>query len=556
VELLGINEPVLTAAAIASLASLSFYVVYASGQFNVAQPGFMAVGAYAAALATTGGHSAVAGIAVGIGVSLLLAAALTLLTAGLSGIYLAMATLAFVVVVQQVIFLLPALNGALGIYGIPVSLDALQSWMILGVTAVVLHRLMSSRLGYEMRILREDAVTARGIGIDEIRVRLVSALVSATLAALAGSMQALTTNFISPSEYGFPLLILILSFAVVGGTDRYWGAIVGAVVLTLLPEYTRDLQQYREILSGVIILAVVILFPEGLAGGLLLLRDLTRSTTPRRGGAPFATATRGMLPERTVPHESVCTVEGVSKRFGGVRAVRDASLQLNQGRVYGLIGPNGAGKSTLVDLISGEQRADAGTIRLAGEDVTRLPAHRRARLGIARTFQTARLTQTLTAREIAYSGCLVADRPSILGYVAGLPGSRRAHRQARSRADVILSEIGLTAVASDYVRNVGWEEQRRLEVARAVALRPRVLLLDEPTAGMHAESLEAFTAMIRSIAANGVAVVLIEHNVSFILASTEVLYAMDSGSILAVGEPESVLRDPAVRDSYMGAKPS
>ncbi len=559
-ELLGLTGPLLIGVAIAAVASLAFYLAFAAGQFNVSQAGFMAIGAYAVAMATTGGQPALLGIAVGMAISVVVGAALTAMTRKLSGVYLAMATLAFVQVVEQAIYVSPALSGPQGIYGIPLSMNAMQSWAILLAVAVVIQRTMRARIGYEMRILREDPIVARGIGINESRVRLFSGIASALVASLAGGMRALTTSYISPDEFSFGLLIQIMSFAVVGGTDRFWGPILGAVGLTLLPEYTRGLQEYRMVFTGVIILLVIVLFPEGIAGGFLRLRQRVAARRARTG----ATAAGGDMPatgavwkpataESPTGKRLVCEARELAKRFGGVAAVDGVSVQLRSGIVHGLIGPNGAGKSTLVDLLSGEQRPIHGKVYLEEADVTPLGAHGRARLGIARTFQTSRLTQNMTTREVVYSSCLMASRPGSLGYIAGTPTSRREYVQARRQADQIVARVGLHTAAGRSVRDLGWEEQRRLEVARAVALRPKVLLLDEPTAGMHMQSLPAFGAIVRGLAADGTAVLLIEHNVAFIRSTVDTLYAMDSGRLVAHGSPDAVLADRAVVDSYLGA---
>jgi branched-chain amino acid transport system permease protein len=548
---LGINEPLLAGIAISIVAALSFYLVFAAGQFNVAQPGFMAIGAYAVGLTVTSGHPALVGALIGVVVSAVVAAALTALTVRLSGVYLAMATLAFVEMVEQTINITPALRGSMGIYGIPLALNAFECWLVAALVALVIHRLMDTRLGYEMRILREDPVVARGIGVDDTRVKMTTGILSAVVAAIAGGMKALTTSYISSGEFTFGLLILILSFAIVGGTERYWGTIIGAVILTALPEYTRELQQYRMILSGLIILGVVVLFPEGIAGALVRLGEHLRRE--RRPGPPAAVDIPP-LPAVDSQPEVVLDAVDIAKRFGGVHAVDGVRLQLHAGLVHGLIGPNGAGKSTLVDLLSGEQRADDGRVFLRGQDVTHLNAYRRSWRGIARTFQTTRLTQNMTVREIAYSGCLMSERPGTLGKLVGLPRVERRYREARLRADAVLKRVDLAADANRYVRNVGWEEQRRLEIARALVLRPSVLLLDEPTAGMHAESLPEFGQLVREIASTGTAVLLIEHNVAFIRSTVDVLHAMDLGRMVAQGQPGAVLSNPVVVDSYLGAR--
>jgi branched-chain amino acid transport system permease protein len=560
-EMIGLSEPLLIGIAISAIAALSFYVAFAAGQFNVAQAGFMSVGAYSVAMTTTSGRSATLGVIIGLLVSVALGAAVSAITRKLSGVYLAIATLAFVQVIEQVIYITPALNGPMGIYGIPLSLDAMQNWLILALVSFLVYRMMKSRIGYEMHVLREDPIVARGIGVNEIWLRIFSGIASAALASIAGSMKALTTSYISPDEFSFGLLIQILSFAVVGGTDRFWGPMIGAAVLTLLPEYTRVLQDYRTVFTGVILLGVILLFPEGLAGGLIRLKEYLRLRIGRRAGMAGSLAgdrrAAGLVARSDDPPSApvcICEASDLERHFGGVAAVDGVSLELWSSTVQGLIGPNGAGKSTLVDLISGEQRPGRGIVRFVGVDVTKLPAYQRARLGIVRTFQHSRVTQNITAHEVVYSGCLMATRPSSLGLIFSYPATRRSYRAAAERADAILGRLDLAAAATRYVRDLGWEEQRRLEIARALALDPKVLLLDEPTAGMHASSLPGFSRLVRELASTGTAVVLIEHNVAFMRATVDKLYAMDSGRKIASGTPDEVLRTPSVVDSYLGTR--
>jgi len=554
-----LSDPLLIGISTSAVASLAFYVAFAAGQFNLSQAGFMAIGAYAAAMATTGGQPAIYGVLYGILISAVLGGLLSLITSKLAGIYLAMATLAFVQVVEQVIYLTPSLNGPMGIYGIPLLLTASQCILILVVIAYVVSRLMKSQMGYEMRILREDPIVARGIGINEMGVRLFSGVATAVLASIAGAMKALTTSYISPEEFSFGLLIQILSFAVIGGTDRFWGPIIGTIVLVMLPEYTRAFQEYRMVLTGVVIVAVIVLFPEGIAGALLRFNQMLRGHWLRKYASkaevshPEQTVI-STLPRLTIAPKLICEGRNLERRFGGVLAVDDVSLELSSGTVHGLIGPNGAGKSTLVDLLSGEQPTALGKINLDGIEITELPAFMRARARVVRTFQHTRVTQNITAREVVFSGCLMAMRPGSFGFMLWLPASREAYRLAIAQADQILARLDLSYAAYRYVRDLGWEEQRRLEIARAIALRPRVLLLDEPTAGMHASSLPAFATLVRSLAADGMAVLLIEHNVPFIRSTVDHLYAMDSGRMVASGKPNDVLANKTVIDSYLGAR--
>lgn len=242
----------------------------------------------------------------------------------------------------------------------------------------------------------------------------------------------------------------------------------------------------------------------------------------------------------------------LKKNFGGVLAVNDVSVSFEDGRLYGLVGPNGAGKSTLVNLISGEFPTGSGKIMLNGSDITAEPAHVRAHLGIGRTFQLTHLPGSLTVMETVLSGALISLRTSVPGYLIQTPKTRSQYRQAREQAFRILELVDLHQRAGDLVRELAWADQRRLEVGRALALHPKILLLDEPTAGMHVESLPMVTRMLRRLVEEGLAVAVIEHNVPFIRNTVDWLYAMDAGAIVAYGKPDDVLSADAVKRSYLG----
>lgn len=279
---IGVYDPTVIAMAVAAMSGLSFYAVFGAGQFNVSQPGFMAIGAYAVGMCSSHGQSLLLGVAIGIAGSIPLSLLLVLVTQRLSGVYLAIATLAFVEVVQQVITLTPALKGPLGIYGIPLTLTPQRAWLIVIAVAAGFFALMRSRIGLEMMLLREDVIVARGAGVNDLRIKLFCAGLSAALAAVAGAMTALSTSYISPDEFSFALLISTMSAVIIGGSERYWGAIIGGIVLTELPELTRVESAYRPLMTGGVLLAVILLAPEGIAGaGIRLRAMLSRRRTTR-----------------------------------------------------------------------------------------------------------------------------------------------------------------------------------------------------------------------------------------------------------------------------------
>jgi ABC-type branched-subunit amino acid transport system ATPase component len=248
----------------------------------------------------------------------------------------------------------------------------------------------------------------------------------------------------------------------------------------------------------------------------------------------------------------LCQVEHLSKSFAGLRAVADVDLTLNRGILYGLIGPNGAGKTTLVSLLSGGILADEGVIRFDGQDITTTAPHTRAMLGVGRTFQRTRLPESMTVREAILVGCLTAGRAGTLGYLVRLPAARRRYAAARASADRLIDMLDLSQWAGRLVRDTPFVARRRAEIARALSLNPRLLLLDEPTAGMSRDSLPAISSMLKTLTHNGLTVLIVEHNVPFIRDTVDQLFAMDASRKIAEGDPTEVLSQPSVVESYVG----
>jgi ABC-type branched-subunit amino acid transport system ATPase component len=246
-------------------------------------------------------------------------------------------------------------------------------------------------------------------------------------------------------------------------------------------------------------------------------------------------------------------VERLERVFGGVRAVDGASFDVRAGEVHGLIGPNGAGKTTAINVISGLLRPTGGAVRLAGREVQRLPPHRIAALGVARTFQNIRLFPELSAVDNVLVGEHLVRAPSLAARLLVLPSSRAEERSARARADALVERIGLTARAHERARNLSYGEQRRVEIARALASEPRLVLLDEPTAGMNPVEVQAVAALIRGVAADGRSVLLIEHNVKLVMDVCDRITVLSFGKVIAGGTPAEVARDPAVIAAYLGS---
>jgi ABC-type branched-subunit amino acid transport system ATPase component len=250
---------------------------------------------------------------------------------------------------------------------------------------------------------------------------------------------------------------------------------------------------------------------------------------------------------------ALLSVKGLARTFGGVRAVDGADFGVAAGEVHGLIGPNGAGKTTVINLVSGLLQPSAGSIALAERAIHGLAAHRVAALGVARTFQNIRLFPDLSALDNVLVGRHLRRRPSLAARLLLLPSATAEERAARQQAGALLERVGLSDRAGEKARNLSYGEQRRVEIARALASAPRLLLLDEPTAGMNPVEVQAVAALIRKVAAEGHSVLLVEHNVRLVMDVCDAVTVLDFGKVIAEGPPTAVARDPAVISAYLGS---
>jgi len=248
------------------------------------------------------------------------------------------------------------------------------------------------------------------------------------------------------------------------------------------------------------------------------------------------------------------SLAGVSRRFGGVQAVRDLSMTVEPGRITGLIGPNGAGKTTVVNLITGLLKLTAGSISLDGRDIHELPPHQVARLGIARTFQNIRLLKEASVLDNIVAGCRQEETVPLYAQVLGLPAMRRARAASIARARVLMTELGMNEYADHLAGELSYGHQRRVEILRALALDPMVLLLDEPVAGMNDTEAEELGRIFRKLATRGIAILLIEHNMRFVMALCDEIYVVATGELIDHGAPESVRANPRVIEAYLGGE--
>lgn len=553
--LLGTASPyglrVLTVAGVYALATLGFQVIFGwAGALSLAHGTFFGIGAYVTGIL---GSQYGASFLVTFPLSLLGPLVLALVVAApvlrLESHYFALATLG----IAQVV-LLAAVNGpdwtgganglpgvpgvVLGGWAVPRGLPlAVFVWAWVALGALVAWRISRGLYGRAFPVIQDNPAAARTLGLDIDRYRLEMFALSAVYAGAAGALAVHTQRVVSPEVLEFPVMVSILTMAVVGGRGRIAGAILGAVLLIHLPEWFRGLERGYLLVYGVVLLAAIVVAPYGLVGTAERLRARWRPLPPAPLPAPEAPPPRP-LSDHAGP---LLVLERVAKAFGGVRAVDGVSLALERGRIVGLIGPNGSGKTTLINLVSGLERPDAGRIRLEGVDIAGLRADRIARAGIARTFQAGSLPAEVDALDAVVAARIAAP-------IAHAGGSARAEAHARH----FLDRLGIAGIARRPCGSLPPGLRRRVELARALARQPVLLLLDEPVAGLDEDEQADLALRLRALAAEGVTLLIVEHSMPFLLPLADRLVCLDEGRIIADGPPAVVRADPAVIEAYLG----
>ncbi len=519
--------------------------------------------------------------------AVLAALVVSLPTLHLRGDYLAMVTLGFGQIVRILLNNLDRpvniTNGPNGIVGIdppsilgvsfaPLEMSYCLIWAFAVGSVLVTSRLLRSGIGRAWAALREDEVAAGCMGVDVARYRVMAFLWGAGLAGLAGALFASWQGAVFPQNFTMAETITVYCMIILGGMRSLPGLVAGAAALVVLPEMLRAYSVYRMLIYGVALVLLVIYRPQGL----IPARSGSSSSEPGRtrrrsrrtpeaepcpAQAPGARMEPGATPRAgtataTATGEPALEVRDVRCTFGGLAALAGVSLTVRLGEVVGIIGPNGAGKTTLFNLITGVTRPSSGDIRVFGKSVVGLPSHGIAALGVARTFQNIRLFEGQSVLENVLAGCHLRVRRDLAGVVFRTQAFRACEASEIATARDTLRFLGraLREREAEPARDLAYPDRRRVELARALAAKPRILLLDEPTAGMTPDEIKEMVDAIRLLKDHGYTVVVIEHHMDVVAETCDRVIVLDHGEKIAEGTPAEVASNPEVMRAYLGAE--
>ncbi|MFK7941966.1 MAG: ATP-binding cassette domain-containing protein [Paracoccaceae bacterium] len=519
-----------------------------SGQISFGHVGFFLIGAYTVGIAMLAGWSFWIALPIatllGAGVGGLLA----LPALRVSGPYLAMMTIAFAFIVEHgAIEWRDVTGGQNGLMGFPSPEVfgrlffekelAILTLILAGVSLVLYYILARGSWGLAMRSVSDSETAAQSVGIDPLRVKALAFILSAALAAMAGGLFTPLQGFISPGSFPFFQSILFLLAVVVGGSRTLLGPVLGIFVTVVLPELLSSLAEYRLLFFGGLMLGVLLAAPRGMMG---LLQNAVLVEDPRKA-TPSKQPLADIIGLRAEP--KALLVSDLSISFGGVQAAKDVSFEAKPGQITAVIGPNGAGKTTVLNMISGFYAPDRGSIQL-DTDLAGKSAWISARAGIARTYQTTLLFEQMSVLD----NILTADAGRALGLPFGPPPSA----EARARAEALLAFVGYSGPVEREAGALPHVDRRLVEIARALATRPRILLLDEPAAGLGKQDKNALAVLLHKLADAGIAVVLVEHDMGLVMGVSDHVLVLDAGSPIAAGTPVEVRNNPVVLRAYLG----
>ncbi|MEI7670486.1 MAG: branched-chain amino acid ABC transporter ATP-binding protein/permease [Deltaproteobacteria bacterium] len=567
-----------------SIACLGLNIVLGyAGQLSLAQAAFWGAGAYTSAILTTQfGLPVWAGMFAAFLVAALCGVLLGIPTLKLSGHYLAMATIGFGIILQLILVNeIWLTQGSDGITKIPSPCigsfefkDPGTFFYVAAVSLIIFTwgaiRLKDSRVGRAFLAIRENEMAAGTAGVDTTYYKIMAFALSAGYAGFGGWLFAhSSSHYISPDTFSFDQSVIMLVMTVLGGNGSAIGSIVGATLLTLLPEVLRFLKDSYMMFYAAGIVLIMIFMPSGIAG---LVKSMPVSLRLRAWWNSNSTASRQIATTASSRENSdgsqktfrpadckgsgevLLTVKGLAKHFGGLKAVDGVDMQVRQGEIQALIGPNGSGKTTILNMLSGLYVPSAGEIILEGKAIGGLKPHIITSLGIARTFQNIRLFGELTVLENLLIGCHCQSRAGLAASIFQPPSQKAEEAGMRAKALEMLEFVGLKGKDFAQANSLPYGQQRLLELARALASDPKILLLDEPAAGLNGAETEALVGLLFQICTRGVTILLVEHDMSLVMNVSDHITVLNFGRKIAEGPADVVEKNPEVIDAYLGTE--
>ncbi len=559
---------------------LNLLIGYA-GQISLGHAAFYGLGAYISGILTvTYGVSPWPAMLIALAATGLIALVIGVPTLKLHGHYLVMATLGFNLIVNIILIQWDQVTGGpSGFPGIPSlrigswAFDSDQKmyfliWSCAFIFILLSLNLVDSRVGRGLRALHSSEVAAASVGVPTEKYKVKVFVLSALFASLAGSLYAHYLTFISPKTFDIFFSVELVTMVIVGGMGSVWGALLGTAFLTSLPNMLHFFDEYKDVCYGLILVLILIFVPEGLVVAARkkwpwMVKNADDSSSgqaaapkPLRLDKPLSSAadpvSDGMGVGSRLSGKRILKIEGATIRFGGVMALFQVSFDVAEGSITSLIGPNGAGKTTMINVVSGHYPPHAGTVIFDGRDVKGRRPYQMAALGMTRTFQNVQIFENMTVLENVMVGVHAQTKSEFLACLFRLPGFREENAAIEQAAWETLTFFSLNKKAHWPASSLSFGEQKRLEMARGLVPKPRLILLDEPVAGLNMTETAEIARLIKKIRSTGISVLLVEHDMNLVMGISDQVVVLNYGRKIAEGHPEQIQKDETVLSAYLG----